>query len=493
MPDSHYIAVDLGAESGRVMLGTLSARRKITLHEIHRFPSGVFLHHGTRRWNIVQLIQDILEGIRKAGEVGVPISGISCDSWGVDYVLLYKNEPFLTLPYHYRDPRCDGSLAKAAKVLPLADIFKQTGIQLMEFNTLFQLQAHLKENEEILRQSDFLLNIGDYFNFLFSGVAKSEISLASTTQLMAPGKPVWADKLIRRFGIPHHLFRPIVASATPLGPVLKELQTSKFLQKTKAVATCSHDTGAAVAAVPFDPLKAAYLSSGTWSLIGVELPEPIVTPASFKANFTNEAGADGTTRFLKNIAGLFVLQESRKDWTANDRAYSYAEIAALAEKAKPLTAFLNLEDSRFVKPGNMVAKVQKYCQQTHQPVPKTVGQIARVILESLALTYRAKMNILRELTGRKIEALHIVGGGCQNHLLNQFAANALHMPVYAGPVEATALGNILLQAKALRHIRSLKDLRKIVAQSYKVEKFLPKDVHAWEKAYHHFAKLKALQ
>jgi rhamnulokinase len=331
--------------------------------------------------------------------------------------------------------------------------------------------------------------VGDYVNWLLSGVAKQEESLASTSQIWNPRKKQWSELIISKLGLPKHLFPPVVPSGTVLGQLLPEVTADTGLKGAKVVATCSHDTGAAVAAVPAEGENWAYLSSGTWSLLGIESKDPIITPASRKANFTNEVGWGSSIRFLKNIVGLWVVQECRRAWAAEGAEFSYENLTEMALQARPHATLINPADPRFVKPGDMPNKVQAYCRETGQAVPKTHGEIVRCALESLALAYRRTLEEVESITGKKLTKLHIIGGGTKNQLLTQFAADATNREVVAGPVEATAIGNVLMQALALGRLKSLADLRRVVRASFPVQTYHAKDHAAWDAAYQHFIKL----
>lgn len=491
MSQRHYVACDLGADSGRVILGTLE-NGKLTLEEIHRFPTGALPVRDTLRWNILRIYEEIKTGLRLVAKRNLKISGVSTDSWGVDYVHLFGNEPFLTAPYHYRDSRTDKGFEQAFAVVPKAEIFQQTGIQFMTLNTLYQLHADLRERPRILEQSEQFLNIADYFNFLFSNVKAVEESMASTTQLYNPTSHTWARPLIEQLGLPYRIFPTVVPSATVLGPVAPSLAAELNWQETKVVATCSHDTGAAVAAVPGEGNDWAYLSSGTWSLLGIESPTPIINAESLEKNFTNEIGVGGSIRFLKNIVGLWMVQESRRTWMLAGDKYSFEELSHLATEAPSLRSLINPTSSRFAKPNDMPRKVADYCRETGQPVPETPGQVIRAIYESLALLYSLTIDNLEKLSGRKINRLHIVGGGAKDKLLNQFTANATGRPVFAGPMECTAVGNLLIQALALGDIKTHADLRTIVRNTFPLEPFKPENESVFAEARRRFAALPVL-
>ena len=481
MSAQHYIACDLGAESGRVILGTLNAG-KLTLEEIHRFPNGPVVINGTWRWDVLRIFDELKTGLRKVAERGLKIESLSTDSWGVDYVWLKDREPLLSAPYHYRDlDRNNGAFERAFPVVAAAEIFAETGVQFMTINTAYQLHWDAGNRPWLFKNADRFLLIGDYFNYLFSGVAKAEQSLASTTQLYNPKKKKWSRPLLKKLGLPKKLFPEIVPAGTILGPVLPEFE----LTGTQVVAGCSHDTGAAVAAVPAAGKGWAYLSSGTWSLLGVETKKSVITDQSRQYNFTNEVGYGHSIRLLRNIIGLWIQQECRRQWGKHD----YNELRQFAEKCAPLRSLINPNDERFGKPGNMPEKIAAFCRETGQPVPTTPGEFIRCILESLALLYRRTLEQLEVITGQPVTTLHIVGGGSQNLLLNQFSANATGRTVIAGPAEATATGNILIQALALGQLKDLAELRQVVRNSFAVQTYQPQDGAVWATAYERFQKL----
>ena len=491
---THYLAIDLGAESGRVMLGTLWEGR-LTLEEIHRFSNGAVVIKGSRRWDLLHLHAEIVEGLRKAGARDLPIRSLSSDSWGVDYALMKGSEPFLTTPYQYRDVRTDDSYERLGNVTR-EEIYAATGIQFMTINTLCQLHTDLLQRPEILKFADRFLLIGDTVNHLLGGEPVAEASLASTTQLFDPAKMDWARPLLARLRLPESIFPKVVPSGTVIGTLTPELQSETRLGAVSVVATCSHDTGAAVAAVPAtDEPGWAYLSSGTWSLLGVESPTPVLTEEARNLNFTNEVGYGGTVRLLKNIAGLWILQECMRFWRESGHDHTYTDLVNLALEATPLVSLINPGDGRFLRSGGttasggMPARIAEYCRETSQPVPESVGAMARCILESLSLLYRKSLGELEQLTGRKINRLHIVGGGTRNDLLNQCAASATGRKVITGPVEATAAGNILIQAIARGAVASLTEARAIVARSFPQNSYEPQDPSVWKAAYERFRAL----
>ncbi len=482
MSQRRYLACDLGAESGRVILGSFDGK-KLSLEEIHRFPNGATRLFGSLRWDVLRIFDEMKAGLKKAA--ASKAASLSVDSWGVDYALFNSREPLLAPPFHYRDSRTEAPYARAME--HQKEIFEETGIQFMAINTLYHFMAEWESGPHL--PAGLFLNIADYFHYLLCGLPRAEESLASTTQIYNPRERAWSARLIERFGFPKKIFPEIVPSGTRLGPLLPDVAAETGLDGAEVIATCSHDTGAAVAAVPARRGEDwAYLSSGTWSLIGVELPAPLINDEVRRRNFTNEAGCGGTTRFLKNIAGLWILQECRRAWgDAN-----YAELNRLATEAAPLRSLINPAAARFLKPGDMPGKIASYCRETGQPVPETHGQFTRCIFESLALIYRRHLDELETLTGRAIRTVHIVGGGSQSALLNQYAANAAGRAVLAGPVEATAIGNLLLQGVALGDIPSLDALREIVENSFPVQTFQPLDGKLWADARERFSKLDVL-
>ncbi|MCE2684569.1 MAG: rhamnulokinase [Verrucomicrobiae bacterium] len=425
---SNYLAIDLGAESGRVIFGTLKGG-KLTMKEIHRFANGAITANGTLRWDIVRIFREIRIGLAKGAKLG-PIKSIACDSWGVDYVLLKGDGPMLSLPYTYRDERSFKSFDKAMKKVSQKQLFEGTGIASISINTLYQLFDDVENRPEILAFADKFLLIGDYITWLLTGQARAEETLISGSQLWDTRKRDWAWPVLKKLGIPKHIFPKPAAPGTKLGKLLPYLTKETGLKSAEVVTTCAHDTAAAVAAVPATKGDDwAYLSSGTWSLLGVELPKPLVNETVREAKYTNEVGFEGTTRFLKNLVGLWGLQECRREWMERGEVSDY--------------------------------------------------EIARCVLESLALLYRVELDGIEKLTGRKLATLHIVGGGCRNALLNQATADATGRTVIAGPVEATAAGNILVQAVAMKELKNLDALRGVVRKSFEVVTYKPNPTLDW--------------
>jgi rhamnulokinase len=486
MNPTYYIACDLGAESGRVMLGRLEEGR-LTLEEMHRFPSAAVRVFGSLRWDVLHIFEELKTGLRNVAQRRVPVASLSVDSWGLDYVLLNTVHPMLSPPFHYRDARTEETYDRVREKIGVELIFAETGIQFMPINTIYHLASDVEKSRALLEAADCFLTIGDYFNYLFCGVPRVDESNASTTQLYNPRTRSWSQKLIKRCGFPPKIFPQLVPPGTVLGPLLPEVAAETGLNELQVVATCSHDTGAAVAAMPAQEEENwAYLSSGTWSLLGLELPQPLISEKVRGRNFTNEAGYGGTTRFLKNIVGLWILQESRREWARQGREFDYATLTRDARDAEPFRSLIDPRAMRFLKPGDMPQKIAAFCLETGQPAPDTAGQFVRCIFESLALLYRVTLEEIEQLTGRTVARLHIVGGGSQSALLNQFAASVTQRTVIAGPAEATAIGNVLLQAIALGHLGSLAALRQIVRDSFTLQIFEPIAPETWGAAYQRF-------
>jgi rhamnulokinase len=499
MSSTAYLACDLGAESGRVILATLTDGERLTLEEMHRFANRPVRILDSLRWDLMHLFTEIKTGLRKgAAKAGDSLRGVSVDTWGVDYVFFNALQPMLSLPYCYRDSRTALTYRATVEEIGAETIFAETGIQFMEFNTIYQLRADLLNNGGALEEASGFLNIADYLNYLLSGVARAEESLASTTQLYHPGERHWSSRLIEACGLPERIFPLVVPSGTTLGPLREEVADEIGLPSgagasVEVIASGSHDTSAAVAAVPAAGGQDwAYLVSGTWSLMGMDLETPLLTKEARALNFTNEVGCGGSIRFLKNISGLWILQEAKRDYARLGQDFDYAQIVALAEAAGPAAAFIHPAAERFGKPWRMLEKIAAYCQKSGQPAPENPGQYFRCIFESLALLYRHTLLDAEQLTGRTARVLHIVGGGCQNGLLNRMTADATGRTVLVGPVEATAIGNALIQAMATGEVPSLDALRQIVARSFPLETITPGDAGQWEKAAERFGRLDLL-
>lgn len=469
-----FIGFDLGAESGRCIVATLLDGR-ITLDEVHRFPTHNLQHEKSFHWDILAINREIVEGLTKAArEFGPHFDGIGADTWGVDYVLIDAENRVLGYPYHYRDSRTDHMMEEAFRVVPKETLYRKTGIQSAQFNTIFQLLAEMRQKLNLLDVADKMLLMPDYLNFVLSGRKCAEFSIASTTGIADPKTRNWSWDLIDTFGIPRSLFAKMIEPGTRLGVVRPELAQQTGLDpQTAVIAGAGHDTASAVVSVPATGANWAFLSSGTWSLMGVELPSPLLVEEAMMYNFTNEGGYGKTTRFLKNIIGLWPIQECRRDWLEKGDEFSYAQLASMAKEEGASTAWVDLNDPRFLKPGDMPVKITSFLNETGQAAKTNPGFIIRVVLESLAFSYRKTVRQIEEVTGRTIENLHAVGGGIQNELLIQFAADAMKMPVIAGPVEGTIVGNIGVQAMAVGVVPDIQSWRSIVAESFDLKMFNP--------------------
>jgi sugar (pentulose or hexulose) kinase len=484
-----YLAVDLGAGSGRVLAGEFDGTR-IELHELNRFENTPIPLPSGWHWNITSLYQNILEGLKLASEqYGEHICSIGIDTWGVDYALFDKDGRMLGMPYQYRDPRTDGMMEVAYQKVPKEAIFEGTGNQFMFFNTIFQLLSEIETKNPAIDSAEDMLFIPDLLGFWLTGQKTQERSFASTTQLYNPKTKDWNYDLIEKLGIPKKLFKTISDAGDTLGELTPRIQTKTGLGNVKVITVGGHDTASAVAAVPSQCKTPAFLSSGTWSLIGLELDEPVITKESYEDALTNEVAVGGKIRFQKNICGLWLIQESKRFWHEQGYDIPYAKMASLASEAAPFRSFINPDDPRFIETDNIPKKIQAFCHEHGQPIPETPGQIIRCIYESLALRYSQAWELLMKYVDEKPTTLHIVGGGCQDKLLNQFAANAIGVRVAACPVEATGLGNILAQMLADGVIADLKEGREIILNSSLVETFDPTDQVAWREARARFSKI----
>lgn len=486
-----YVAVDLGAESGRVIAGLYDGQR-VRLEPVHRFPNGAVPLAGSLRWDVLRLWAEIQDGLAKAAtSFGEWIASIGVDTWGVDFVLLSKTGEILGQPSMYRDPRTQGMLAAALGQVSRKEIFAATGLQFMEINTLYQLLAMSRSNRELLDLADKFLMMPDFFHWCLSGSRVVEFTNATTTQFFSP-EGQWAFGLLDRLNIPTHFLPEVVLPGTKLGTLRDDVAKRCGLRRVDIVAPATHDTGAAVAAIPTAHTGTpswAYISSGTWSLMGVEVSKAVLTDKALEYNVTNEGGIDGTYRLLKNIMGLWLVQECRRSFEKKGKPLDYARLTHLAEEAPGFQAFVDPDDGSFLAPADMPTAIQEWCRKSGQTAPEDEGSLVRCCLESLALKYRVVLQRLEQLTGTKIEVIHIVGGGSQNDILNQFTANATGRPVIAGPVESTALGNVLVQARSAGEIGSLAEIREVVRRSYGLKTFEPTDRPAWEDAYGRFARL----
>ena len=486
----NYLAVDLGAESGRTIVGSLAGNR-LSLTETHRFTNGAVRLPDGLHWDVLRLWSEIKAGIGiSSAQFNKRLDSIGLDTWGVDFAVLDAQGALLSNPFHYRDNRTDGMLEEAFKRMPRAEIFANTGIQFMQLNTLYQLLAMSVQKSPLFDIAKTFVTIPDLFNYWLSGDITNEFTNATTTQCLDPRKRDWSRPVLEAMNIPAHLFGPITEPGTALGTLLPDIATETGAGTVQIVVPACHDTGSAVVAVPAQNQDFAWISSGTWSIMGVEVQAPSVGEQALEYNFTNEGGVFGTWRLSKNIMGLWLVQECKRTWAHQGEDLSYDEITHLASEAKPFIAVMDPDDQQFFHPGDMPERIRKYCASTHQSVPETRGQILRVALESLALKYRWVLERLEELTGKRFEPVHIIGGGTKNRLLNQFTADATCRTVITGPVEATAIGNVLVQAIGLNHLSSLSQAREVVHGSFAPEVYEPKQTAAWEEAYSRFLKVR---
>jgi len=480
----NYLALDLGAESGRVIIGTLNDGR-LSLNEVHRFSNGPVRLPDGMHWDVLRLWSEIKTGIASAVKHGTKLDGMGLDTWGVDFALLDKNNSLLSNPFHYRDERTDGMLDEAFKRMSRADIFSNTGIQFMQINTLYQLLAMSVHKSPVLDMAKTFVTIPDLFNYWLSGEITNEFTNSTTTQCLNPRKRDWATPVLDALNIPSHLFKPVTDSGTLIGTLLPDIAAETGASGVKIVVPACHDTGSAVVAVPAlaGNQNFAWISSGTWSIMGAEVQQPSLDEKALQYNFTNEGGAFGTWRLSKNIMGLWLVQECKRTWAHEGDDLSYDEITRLASEAKPFLAVIDPDHHNFLHAGDMPERIRKYCADTNQPLPQTKGEVIRVALESIALKYRWVLERLEELTAKKFAPIHIIGGGTKNRLLNQFTADATNRVVVTGPVEATAIGNVLMQAIGLGHLDSLSDARAVVRASFEVEDYHPAHSSDWDEAY----------
>lgn len=494
MADKVYLAVDLGASSGRVVAGRFDGRR-LTLEEVHRFENGGFLLNDRMHWDFLGLWTRIQEGLRKAAsQFGGQISSVGVDTWGVDFGLLGRGDELLGLPYHYRDRRTAGIFDRAFPIVSRDEIFAESGLQFMEFNTLYQLVAMKLQNSPLLEVAESFLMIPDLFHWLLSGEKANEYSNASTTQFLNPRTRGWSTTLFEKFGLPTRILGRIAQPGERLGQVRQSVAEATGLRNVDVVLPGTHDTASAVMAVPAASRPGempdwCYISSGTWSLMGVETPAPVVTELCSRLNFTNEGGVGGTTRLLKNIAGLWLVQECRRVWKQGGAEFGWSHLVDLAERSPPLVSLINPDHPSLVAPTDMVAAIRSLCQSTGQATPQTEGAVIRCALESLALRYRMVLGWLEQLTGKRIDTIHIVGGGTQNKLLCQMAADACNRRVVAGPIEATAIGNVMMQAVSAGDVSSIAQAREVIRDSFAVERYEPHHAAPWDDAFARFQRL----
>lgn len=470
----NLLACDLGASNGRTLLARFDGN-KLKLDVIHNFTNGGARLNGNFYWDMLALFAEIKEGIKKGVKLtDADIHSMGIDTWGVDYGLLDENGKLMSLPYHYRDSRTDGIPKEVFKKIAKREIYQETGIQFMQINTLFQLYAEIKERPWILNNAATLLFMPDLLNYLLTGKKYNEYTIASTSQLFNPLENTWSKTIFKGLGIPIDIMQEIIFPGNKIGGILPEIKEECGLNNDLAVmAVGSHDTASAVAATPLGDENSVYLSSGTWSLLGMELTEPVINENSLEENFTNELGVENRVRFLKNITGLWLIQECKRIWDREGRALNYSEISIAAAQAASFKYRLDPDDPVFMKPKNMPEAIKEYCRKTKQAVPETIGEMARGIYESLAFSYDKVIKCLEKLVNRRIENIHMVGGGIQAELLCQYTADISKRRVLAGPVEATATGNVLAQLIGLGEIKDLKEGRELVRNSIELKEYLP--------------------
>jgi rhamnulokinase len=491
MATYNYGAIDLGAESGRVFLGHFDGKC-LTLQECHRFSNGGVAILDSVYWDVLSLFSEVKKGI-VAAEAACRgnLDGIGVDSWAVDFALLDRKDELLGNPHTYRDKRITGMMEKAFDLVSKKEIFEHTGIQFLPINTLYQLLAMKMEQPRILDMAETFLMISDLFHFWLTGEKSCEFTNATTTQFFNPRTHDWAQPLLAKMELPSHFLPSVLKPGTVIAPLATSIASTEGLKPFPVIAGATHDTAAAVMAVPTETKDYAYLSSGTWSLFGAEIKEPIITEKSLAYNFTNEGGVDGTFRFLKDLIGLWLLQECRRIWARSGEVFSYDQLTAISSEAPKLTAFIDPDYPPFLAPANMPIEICNFLAETGQPVPKEKGTMIRLILESLALKYRLVLEQLEEILGRRLEVLHIVGGGARNGLLCQFTADAIGRTVIAGPIESTVCGNILSQAIALGHLDSVARARQVVRNSFELVTYEPKEPFIWDEAFERFQRIMA--
>jgi rhamnulokinase len=468
-----FLAFDLGAESGRAVMGLLNDG-KLRLEDIHRFKNGSVAVGNSLYWDVLRLFDEMKQGLRLAAQTyGNDIAGAGIDTWGVDFGLLGPNDVLLENPHCYRDARTDGMMEEAEKIVPHAEIYDQTGIQFMSFNTVYQMLSISRTNPWMLDTAKTMLLMPDLLNFWFTGSKVAEFTEATTTQFYNPREGGWAKSLLQKLNIPTHFLPEIVQPGTVIGKLRGTVAAETGAAEIPFVEPATHDTGSAVAAVPATGHCHAYISSGTWSLMGVESKQPIINDKALDFNVTNEGGVAHTFRVLRNIMGLWLVQECRRTWALQGKEMSYAKLTEMAAAAQPFRSIVDPDDPSFLRPGDMPSRIREFCKKTNQPVPEDEGAVVRCALDSLALKYRWVLERLEQLMGTKLQPIHMVGGGTQNRLLCQLTANTTGVPVVAGPIEATAIGNILVQAIGLGHISSIEEGREIVRKSFDVATYDP--------------------
>ena len=486
----YFFAVDLGATSGRTILGTL-ADGKLEQEELTRFPNNLIETGGHFYWDIYALYFEMIRGLKEVARRGITLTSIGIDTWGVDFVFIGKDGAILRNPMAYRDPHTFGRMEEyLEKVVSQREVYDITGIQFMNFNSLFQLYAMQQDGNVAMQQAEKVLFVPDALSWMLTGEAVCEYTIASTSQMLDPRTGDLSEKLIESVGMKRSQFGRMVQPGTQIGVLTEEVQKITGLGAVPVIAVAGHDTGAAVAAVPAKDEQFAYLSSGTWSLMGIETKEAIINARSYELNFTNEGGVEGTTRFLKNICGMWLYERCRKEWPEEVRKLSHPELQGSAMQVEAFRSLINPDDSMFANPSSMIEAIQQYCRKTRQPVPETPAEICRCIFDSLALRYRQVFEWLKEFAGFDLNVLHVIGGGSLNKYLTQFTADACNVEVLAGPQECTAIGNIMLQAKASGDVADIWQMRQIIANSVDMVAYHPTgDKAVWDQAYEKYLKV----
>ena len=492
-PCENLLAVDLGAESGRLIAGAFDGNT-LDIEVLHRFPNRPVRMLDRLHWDLPDLHREILNGLRLAGQKLGRIASVGVDTWGVDFAFLGKDGGLLGNPRHYRDPHTETIMDSVFQTIPKRELYARTGIQFMRFNSLFQLAALKRDRSPLLDIADRMLFMPDVFHYLLSGVAVNEYTDASTSQMIRPYTREFDTDLLTRLGLPTGLTRSVTLPGSVIGKLAEVVAKETGVSNCSVTVPASHDTAAAVAAVPVDRARCAsgnwaYLSSGTWSLLGLELAAPRTDDAAFAANVTNEGGVNGTIRLLKNIMGLWLIQECRRAWEREGRELGYEELVRLAAEAEPFHALVDPDCGDFLLPPHMPKAFGGFCARTGQPMPEGPGPVVRCAMESLALKYRMVLRTLEAVSGHQVEVLHVVGGGCQNKLLCQFTADACGIPVVAGPVEATAIGNLLTQAMGVGLVKTLADAREVVRRSFEVHTYEPRNTARWDAQWDRFQSL----
>lgn len=482
--ENSFLAIDIGASSGRAMIGTIIDGR-LQLEEIHRFTNPMIEVGSRLYWDLLHLYTEILQSLKEAKQHGHRIKSLGIDTWGVDFVCIGSDGEPMRMPYSYRDKQTIGAPERFFPLISKEEVYEKTGIQIMNFNTLFQLHSMLQNNTSIYPQIDKILFMPDALSYLLTGKMVTEYTIASTSQLINPRTKEFDLTLLESIQLSKINFAPIVYSGTTLGNLLPSVEHHTNQENISVVAVAGHDTASAILAIPAENANFAYISSGTWSLMGIESEEPVITKETFELNFTNEGGADGLIRLLKNICGMWLIEQCKKEWE-KDKQLTYEEIVKAAEEAIPFKCYINPDAICFSNPTSMIESIQHYCRETNQFIPGTIGEIARCIYESLAFRYNQVLQNLRKLANFPIEKLHIIGGGSKNKMLNNFTANATGLPIVAGPCEATSIGNILMQAKAAGIVTDKNEMRRLVRNSVELELINPTESEIWQVKYQQY-------